>query len=448
MTTPGKQAKTTPTVTAARRRTYDHRLRLAIAASGDATLFHDIDIPPSTRRSWTTRPVPTVVALHAEDRELVELQVALARVEVANAKLRAVVRLLLALVAVLGGRIADRPVPAAEDKARLLAAVRKTESVLGRGAALRVLGLTPQRMREWKHRALECRLQDTPSCPRRTPQQLTITERWTIREYVTDLALRHLSIASLSLLALRRGHAIASASTWCREVRRQGLRRPRKRVHPRRPKVGVRATAPNEIWHIDASKIRLVDGTVVWVHVVIDNYTRKILAWTMGGTCKADATNELLHQAVRCVRDHAGVVTVVTDGGSENIAVEDEDFAGLLRRVRAQVDVTYSNSLIESFWAQLKHRWLYLHDLDTEATLRKLIAAFVEDHNALIPRAVLGGRTPDEVFLGLHRELPVQLVEARRAAGVDRVQVNRALTSCGGCDGPEHPTPRGEVVDG
>ena len=186
----------------------------------------------------------------------------------------------------------------------------------------------------------------------------------------------------------------------------------------------------------------------MWVHGVIDNYSRKILAWTIGGTCKADATDELLRQAVQCLRDHAGVVTVVTDGGSENVAVECEDFAGLLRRVRAQVDVTYSNSLIESFWAQLKHRWLYLHDLDTVATLKKLIAAFVEDHNALIPRAALGGRTPDEVFLGLHQELPDQLAEARRVAGIDRVQVNRSLTSCGGCDGPARPTPRGEVVDG
>ena len=42
MTTPWNQVKTAPTVTAARRRTYDHRLRLAIAASGDATLFHDV----------------------------------------------------------------------------------------------------------------------------------------------------------------------------------------------------------------------------------------------------------------------------------------------------------------------------------------------------------------------------------------------------------------------
>jgi transposase InsO family protein len=246
--------------------------------------------------------------------------------------------------------------------------------VLGKPAALRVLGLTPERARAWNRRALECQLEDAPSCPRQTPQQLTTRERCTIRDYVTDFALRHLSVASLALLAARRGDAITSASTWYREVRRQGLRRPRRCIHPCRPKVGVRASAPNEIWHIDASKIPLVDDTVVWVHGVIDNYSRKILAWTIGGTCKADATDELLRQAIQFLPAHADVVTVVTDGGSENVAVEDDAFAGLLRRVRAQVDVTYSNSLIESFWAQLKHRWLYLHDLDTTTALKTLIA--------------------------------------------------------------------------
>ena len=88
-------------MTAVQRRSYDHRLRLAIATSGDTGLFVDVDIPPSTRRSWTTRAVPNVVALHEQDRDLVELQVALARVEAVNAKLRAVIKLLLISVVML-----------------------------------------------------------------------------------------------------------------------------------------------------------------------------------------------------------------------------------------------------------------------------------------------------------------------------------------------------------
>jgi hypothetical protein len=39
-----------------------------------------------------------------------------------------------------------------------------------------------------------------------------------------------------------------------------------------------------------------------------------------------------------------------------------------LRRVIAQIDVSFSNSLIEAWWRTLKHHWLYLHSLDDLAT--------------------------------------------------------------------------------
>ena len=41
----------------------------------------------------------------------------------------------------------------------------------------------------------------------------------------------------------------------------------------------MRASKPDEIWHIDTSSVRLVDGTKVWLHAVIDEFSRKILAW-------------------------------------------------------------------------------------------------------------------------------------------------------------------------
>ncbi|MCB9658214.1 MAG: DDE-type integrase/transposase/recombinase [Sandaracinaceae bacterium] len=242
--------------------------------------------------------MPNVVALHDEDRLVVDLHVALAQAQAANAKLRAIIRLLLALVAVLGGRLHDRRVPEAHHKRRLLAAVRHTSPALGRPAALRILGLTPERVRNWERRSLACTLDDAPSCPKHSPHQLTREERGTIRRYAKDLALRHLSTVSLALLAARHGHLFAAVSTWLREIHRLGIQRPGRRLHPRRSKVGVRASRPNELWHIDASRIRLLDGTVRWLHGIIDNHSRKILAWTVGTSCRAAATEALLRQAV------------------------------------------------------------------------------------------------------------------------------------------------------
>jgi hypothetical protein len=64
---------------------------------------------------------------------------------------------------------------------------------------------------------------------------------------------RHVPTGTLALLAQRLGKVFASPATWYRLVRRHRLRRPRKRVHPCKPKLGIRASTPNEIWHIDTS---------------------------------------------------------------------------------------------------------------------------------------------------------------------------------------------------
>jgi len=88
--------------------------------------------------------------------------------------------------------------------------------------------------------------------------------------------------------------------------------------------------------------------------------------------------------------------------------------------------------MIEAFWLALKHRWLYLHRLDTLESVRTLVAAYVGDHNDLIPRVELGGSTPTEAYEG--RPAPA-LEVACREARTRRLEANRK-TSCGVCDEP------------
>jgi transposase InsO family protein len=59
---------------------------------------------------------------------------------------------------------------------------------------------------------------------------------------------------------------------------------PRLRVHPAKPKVGLRTTRADEMWHIDTTVIRLLDGTRAYVHAEIDNLSRRILAWRVADT--------------------------------------------------------------------------------------------------------------------------------------------------------------------
>ena len=89
---------------------------------------------------------------------------------------------------------------------------------------------------------------------------------------------RHVPTGTLAVLAQRLGRVWASPSTWYRLARKHGWRRPRLRMHPAKPKIGLRTTRADEMWHIDTTVIRLLDGTRAYLHAVID----KLLATDIG----------------------------------------------------------------------------------------------------------------------------------------------------------------------
>ena len=125
---------------------------------------------------------------------------------------------------------------------------------------------------------------------------------------------------------------------------------------------------------------------------------------------------------------------LLVDGGVENFnsAVDKIVESGLLKRVLAQTEITFSSSLIESWWRVLKHQWLYLNTLDTVTTVRKLIGFYVDQHNTHLPHSAFRGQTPDEMYFGTGMCIPEELDAARKIARQSRMEVNRA-TSCTMC---------------
>jgi hypothetical protein len=84
---------------------------------------------------------------------------------------------------------------------------------------------------------------------------------------------------------------------------------------------------------------------------------------------------------------------------------------GQLRRVLAQVEVTFSNSMIE------------------------LVAYYVEQHNTVLPHAAFAGQTPDEMYFGCGDHVPGELAAGHARARAARLESNRQL-SCGACRPP------------
>jgi len=128
--------------------------------------------------------------------------------------------------------------------------------------------MSSSRYHLWENKQQCDNLDDDSSCPKTSVNQLTIEEIFAIKDMATSGEYRHVPTNVLSVLAQRLGKVFASASTWHKLINERGWRRPRKRLHPAKPKVGIRTERPDEKWHIDTSVIRLLDGTKAYIHGV------------------------------------------------------------------------------------------------------------------------------------------------------------------------------------
>ena len=144
---------------------------------------------------------------------------------------------------------------------------------------------------------------------------------------------RHMLTSTLSRVAQRAGKVYASASTWLRLISERGWRRPRTRIHPAKPTVGIRANKPNEIWHLDVTVIRLLSGTKLYLHAVVDNFSRRLLAWKLEEKLSPTTTCEVLAEAAKDLPEAKSPVTLLTDSGVENVneTVNRFLFGGVLR---------------------------------------------------------------------------------------------------------------------
>ena len=133
------------------------------------------------------------------------------------------------------------------------------------------------------------------------------------------------------------------------------------------------------------------------------------------------------------------------DSGVENLNGDvDKLFEGdVLQRVIAQIDVSYSDSMIEAWVSLCQTSWLFLHQLDNLAMLKKPTEFYVGEHNARMPHSAFQGQPPDEVYFGTGAQVADELAARRRQALTRRLERNREV-ACNAC--PRSSPAAGEDV--
>jgi len=409
-------------------RTYDHRIKMMIAQSRDPKLFPDLGIPASTAKHWIRKGVQPVVTLPDSEHDTA-LNIKVAKLEKRLAEVEATHRLVVFSFKVFGLQIQYTRLPTEDAKTMLIAAINGAAKLVPIAICLEAIGLSAARFRAWCLRQRACRLADQSSCPKLSPTRLTVAEVGKIRDIFTSPKFAHFSLTAMALYAKRQGEVFASPATWARVIRRLGLKRPFERVHPEKPRLGIRASLPFQIWHLDLTVIRLIDGSRVFVQAVVDNFSRYVLAVRTTATYGGSETKTLLLEAL-CKAKALGcrlTPTVMVDSGSENLNVEIDRLVDtdIIKRVVAQIEVQFSNSMIEAFFRRMKHGYLFLQRLTSVESVTDHVTNYLVQHNDVMPHSALRGATPLEAITDLWSDTSVlELRTKHSAAATARIETN------------------------
>ena len=162
--------------------------------------------------------------------------------------------------------------------------------------------------------------------------------------------------------------------------------------HPNRlPAAGARR--PDQVWVGDVTYLP-VAGRWHFLAVVLDQCSRRVLAWTLGRRRDAHLTRQVLDAAVRRRRPPRGLV-FHSDRGSEYVGATLRDrLRALGIRQSSALRGPEDNAHMESFFHSLKAELVHGARFETETALRQSIAGYVRYYNHRRIHSALAYRSP------------------------------------------------------
>ncbi|MBI1286293.1 MAG: DDE-type integrase/transposase/recombinase [Flavobacteriales bacterium] len=313
----------------------------------------------------------------------------------------------------------------------LVDVVQRVRSSIGIAKAVRALGISRTTFQNW---LLETKVKCNHSyfgwCNRIRPYQLSHPEVAAIRKLVTDERFQYWPLSSIFHHGLREKTVSMCLSTFYRYVRLLGIKRVKYKKPP--PKKGLRAERPHDLWHTDVTILKM-NGQKRYLHLLMDNYSRYILNWKLQERLFGTTVRTMLVEALENYRPND--VRLMVDGGSENNNLEVDDLikhsGGTIRKLIAQKEIDFSNSMVESVNNLIKNGYLRPMGTDDPKQLPDSLEGIINDINNIRPHNAIGGLIPFEALNGITintAETKRQLQKAR----AKRLEYNRKNT-CNKC---------------
>ena len=159
---------------------------------------------------------------------------------------------------------------------------------------------------------------------------------------------------------------------------------------------GMTIDRPNQVWAMDLTYVPMARG-FVYLAVVIDWFSRRVLAWRLSITMEAAFCVEALEEALA---RHGRPEIFNTDQGSQFTS---EAFTGVLTRNGIAISMDgkgawRDNVFVERLWRSVKYEEVYLRAYDTVAEARASIGRYLSFYNTRRPHSSLDRQTPDRAY--------------------------------------------------
>ena len=167
---------------------------------------------------------------------------------------------------------------------------------------------------------------------------------------------------------------------------------------------GMEIVRPNQVWAMDITYIPMARG-FVYLAVVLDWFSRRVLSWGVSITMEAAFCVETLEDALAC---HGKPDIFNTDQGSQFTGLA---FTGVLATNGIAISMDgkgawRDNVFVERLWRSIKYEEVYLRAYESVSEARTSIGRYLTFYNGRRPHSSLDGATPDQAYF---TPLPLRL---------------------------------------
>lgn len=155
-------------------------------------------------------------------------------------------------------------------------------------------------------------------------------------------------------------------------------------------------TRANQLWVSDITYVETMAG-FVYLNLITDAYSRKIVGWAIGETLEAKYTVEALRMALKQVPKGTEGLIHHSDRGVQYCC---SDYVKILNKNHVQISMTENgdpreNAIAERVNGILKDEWLNQIKLKSVEDATKELKRIVQIYNSCRPHASLDMKTPE-----------------------------------------------------